>query len=66
MENKKVAFRSDGINETGKLIIEYLEKLGGINNEFLQGNGQHSFYFISNGHICSSLILPDGYELLKF
>jgi len=66
MENKKVAFRSDGTLETGKLIINYLTDMGGINNELFLGNGQGSYYFISDSHICLSYILPDGYELLKF
>jgi len=66
MKNTKVAFQSDGTIETGKLIINYLVELGGINEDLFNGNSKNWHYFIDiNNVINQNYSLPKKYKLLS-
>jgi hypothetical protein len=64
--NKNICFKSDGTEETGKKIIEELEKLGGINKGEYNGESNGRYYFINyKGNLDMEFSIPEGYELIS-
>lgn len=62
--NKNICFKGDGTIETGKKIINALEKLGGKNMWNMNGQGQFVYLISKDNSIKSSIFgIPDGYEL---
>ena len=61
---KNIAFKGDGTDETGKIIIKELQKLGGVHTGSYYGNGI-SYYFINNKNkIDYNDFLPESYTLI--
>jgi len=64
---EKIAFKGDGTDETGRKIIETLEKMGGININRLKGPADHSLinaYFIDVTGSIRWIDPPSNYRIL--
>ena len=63
---EKIAFKGDGTTETGRKIIETLEKMGGINASRLNGLSSGCIYWNNEGtsKIRCNLNPPNDYRIL--
>lgn len=58
---KNTAFKGDGTEETGKIIINILVSLGGINKLNIHDFGGFFYYIDSNNIITYSKKIPNNY-----
>lgn len=64
---EKIAFKGDGTEETGRKIIETLEKMGGVNRNLMNGDMKNDFlkaYFIDNNRSIRWIEPPSDYRIL--
>ena len=64
---EKIAFKGDGTEETGRKIIETLEKMGGVNRNLLDGDMKDDFleaYLIDNNRSIRWIEPPSDYRIL--